>query len=196
MANSRLPHCRLLCDGPFPSLICVSSYLFPPYQQSSLPLSRPLSLPSGVSTGLLAYQHLGEHEQSPRWNTRVPVPRPRPRPIRKHSISHPVRFFFFQFFWCFQSIPDIFFFKNTKAFMLIEMMIHFFSTTFLPAFQSLRTATTSSLAMGAPATPQPILPLFTDPAPVLTPPPTPPCPVVPRDNSFRVPSNPYTGSSH
>lgn len=86
-------------------------------------------------------------------------------------------------------------FHLPSAFMLVEMMIRFFSTTFLPAFQSLRTATTSSMSMGAPSQPQPILPLFAETGfmqPVLTA----PGPVVPRDNSFRVPSNPYTGSSH
>ena len=72
------------------------------------------------------------------------------------------------------------------------MMLSYFSTTFLPAFQRLGTATTSISALSRP---QPILPLFAAPGfmqPVLTP----PGPVVPRDNSFRVPSNPYTGSSH
>jgi len=84
-------------------------------------------------------------------------------------------------------------FHLPSAFMLIDTMIAFFSTTFLPAFQRLRTATTSSI--GALSRPQPILPQFAAPGflqPVLTP----PGPVVPRDNSFRVPSNPYTGSSH
>ncbi len=80
-----------------------------------------------------------------------------------------------------------------QAYTLVEMMLRYFSMTFLPAFRSLRTATTSS--MGALSRPQPILPLYTAPEfrqPVLTP----LSPAVPRDlSSFRVPSNPYSGSS-
>ncbi|KAI9453242.1 hypothetical protein BJY52DRAFT_1289821, partial [Lactarius psammicola] len=77
--------------------------------------------------------------------------------------------------------------------MLVRLMLRYFFATVLPPLQSLRTATMSS--MGAISRPQPILPLFTAPEfrqPVLTP----LSPAVPRDlSSFRVPSNPYSGSS-
>ena len=76
--------------------------------------------------------------------------------------------------------------------MLVRMMLRYFFATVLPPLQSLRTATMSS--MGTLSRPQPILPLFTAPGfrqPMLTP----LRPAVHRDDSFRVPSNPYSGSS-
>ncbi|KAI9442957.1 hypothetical protein H4582DRAFT_1146422 [Lactarius indigo] len=79
---------------------------------------------------------------------------------------------------------------------LVRMMLRYFFTTVLPPLQSLRTATTSSI--GALSRPQPALelPMYTEPEfrePVLAP----PRPAVPRDlSSFRVPSNPYSGTSH
>ncbi|KAH9033601.1 hypothetical protein EDB85DRAFT_1950797 [Lactarius pseudohatsudake] len=79
---------------------------------------------------------------------------------------------------------------------LVRMMLRYFFDTVLPPLQSLRTATTSSI--GALSRPQPVLelPMYTEPEfrePVLAP----PRPAVPRDlSSFRVPSNPYSGSSH
>ncbi|KAF8258382.1 hypothetical protein EI94DRAFT_1815480 [Lactarius quietus] len=78
---------------------------------------------------------------------------------------------------------------------LIEMMIRFFSKTLLPALQRLRDATSPLMGAGASSPPQPILPQYAETG-FQQPAVTPPCPVVPRDNSFRVPSNPYTGSSY
>ncbi|KAH9073463.1 hypothetical protein EDB83DRAFT_2516345 [Lactarius deliciosus] len=79
---------------------------------------------------------------------------------------------------------------------LVRMMLRYFFETVLPPLQSLGTATRSSI--GALSRPQPVLelPMYTEPAfrePVLAP----PRPAVPRDlSSFRVPSNPYSGTSH
>ncbi|KAH9060157.1 hypothetical protein EDB87DRAFT_1577077 [Lactarius vividus] len=79
---------------------------------------------------------------------------------------------------------------------LVRMMLRYFFDTVLPPLQSLRTATMSSIS--ALSRPQPVLelPMYTEPGfrePVLVP----PRPAVPRDlSSFRVPSNPYSGSSH
>lgn len=86
-----------------------------------------------------------------------------------------------------------------SPYTLVEMMLRYFSTTFLPAFGRLRTATTSSMG-GALSRPRPqppmILPLFTAPPGFREPVLTPPRPAMPRDtSSFRVPSNPYSGSS-
>ncbi len=83
-------------------------------------------------------------------------------------------------------------FSPKKASRLVEIMLRYFSTTLAPAFRRLRTATTASLGVSRP---QPILPLFRAPGfrePTLTA----PRPAVPRDvSSFRIPSNPYSGSS-
>ncbi|KAH9974192.1 hypothetical protein BJV74DRAFT_953808 [Russula compacta] len=83
-----------------------------------------------------------------------------------------------------------------SASTFVQRMLHYFFASFWPAFQHVRQATASSLGNAAPR-PQPAplpLPLFRPPGfqePVLIA----PRPAMARDtSSFRIPSNPYSGS--
>jgi hypothetical protein len=83
---------------------------------------------------------------------------------------------------------------NPTAATLVEKMLKYFFASLMPAFRHLRQATTSSLASVAPRRPQPALPLYRPPG-FREPPLATPRPAMPRDSSsFRVQSNPYSGS--